>query len=167
MLHESPEGNLFPYVTSLLYIFLVICLRSPVLSTNSLHVLIHVTSRQMQTLTIGSVFNDNCHLSCEVGLLVEVEKLLSNKMSLMKWKPKKQRNIISLSCEFDHRSYSPSLVLDTFITTWFFHCCTQWKERAQASTFHLFGLMRKIVLIRHVIAEALLQMCVFLYIPCG
>lgn len=83
-LAESPEGNLFPYVTSLLYIFLVICLRSAVLSTNILHALIHVTSRQMQTLTIGTLFNDNCHLSCEFGLLVEVEKLLSNKMSSMK-----------------------------------------------------------------------------------
>lgn len=36
---------------------------------------------------------------------------------------------------------------------------TMRRERGRATTFHLFVLMRKILLIRHVIAETLLRMC--------
>ncbi len=78
----------------------------------------------------------------------------------------KKNYTCSSSCVFNgtRRSYSPLLAVNLVITAWCFRCSKLWGERCQAATFHLFVLMRKILLIRYVIAETLLPTCVSLCI---
>lgn len=86
-----------------------------------------------------------------------------NEIKKQRWK---QYYTCSSSCVFNatRRSYSPLLALNLFITAWCFRYSKLWGELGQAATFHLFVLMRKILLIRHVLAGALLRICVSLCI---